>query len=216
MLTACSDERPAIWPNEHMLVEAAVRAIYPGTYETLEELRRDYPGFSTRVRRWGPNRFSVDMPDELVILDAQGKIHATRNCGSTEGDCEQVIPAKPELGVVGTVQYGDPEFARATGISAMWQGSSKGYVFESGNCFAAHKASATEPLTLKVVADGNGSVEFHKKYGFYLVAVTFDLKRGGTYYGNVRIPRKTFLDSNTCSPAAREAWPNVGGASWKR
>jgi hypothetical protein len=122
------------------------------------------------------------------------------------------VPQNPELGVVGTVQLGGPDYPMAQGLEVRWKGS-PGYVFVAGHCFAAFKSS-TEPLELSLQVPGQKPIEISGMYGTRLIAANFNPQFN--HYAMMRIPKTMFLDSKTCSAQARENWPNVGGFAWKR
>jgi hypothetical protein len=202
------------------MIESAIRGAYPSIYTNLGDLRKDYPNFTPRVRRWsddlsflfGAGDYAVRLPEEEVIVAPNGQVKTTRKCGSLEAECELVVPELPELGVVGTVQLGPPGYEPAQDLRVTWDGGS-GYVFTRGHCFAALKA-AKEPLRLSISIAGRDPVVIEGRYGHLLVAVTET--KEGHYYANMRISKEAFLTSNTCASEARAAWPNVGGWAWKR
>lgn len=207
-------------PDDARLIQAAIQSSYSSIYSDLSELREDYPGFTPRIRRWsddltflfGEGLYAVQMPEEEVLVTADGRAKATRGCGSEGADCTLVAPKNPELGVTGTVQLGPPDYPRAEGLEISWKGAA-GYVHVVGNCFAAFKSSE-EPLVLLLKLPGHDPIEISGVYGTRLIAVTSDSK--GSYYGTMRIPKAMFLESKACSERARANWPNVGGWAWKR
>ncbi len=216
-LVGCS--KP-VEPDDARLIQSAIQYSYPSIYSDLPDLRMDYPGFTPRIRRWsddsvflfGEGLYAVRMPEEEVLVTADGKAKTTRGCGSVEADCTRVVPQNPELGIVGTVQLGGPDYPVAQGLEVSWKGS-PGPVYVVGHCFAAFKSSA-EPLELSLNVPGYKPIEISGVYGARLIAANFDSKFN--YYASMRIPRTTFLDSKTCSEDARANWPNVGGFAWKR
>lgn len=211
------EQRP---PDVTRLVQAAIDDTYPGIYPDLAALRQDYPGFEPRVRRWsddllflfGDGLYAVRMPEEEVILTRDGRYETTRRCGSVESECERVAPRSPFMGVTGTVQLGDPDFAIAHDLQVRWRGT-PGEVRIVGHCFWAFKAS-TEPLVLEIAVPGHNSMTLDDFYGRRLVAI--QLSTQGSYYGAGRLSKADFEESRDCSQEARARWPNVGGASWKR
>lgn len=211
------EQRP---PDDARLVQAAIDSVYPGIYGDLGALRQDYPGFDPRVRRWsddllflvGEGLYAVRMPEEEVIMTRDGAFRTTRTCGSVESHCEHVAPRIPLMGVVGTVQLGDPDFAIARNLQVHWRGTA-GEVRVVGHCFWAFKASS-EPLVLEIAVPGHNSMTLEGFNGHRLVAI--QLSTQGSYYGTARLSRTAFEQSRDCSEQARAGWPNVGGAAWKR
>ena len=207
-------------PDESRLTQAAIQYAYPSIYSDLSDLRKDYPGFTPRVRRWsedlvfllGEGLYAVRMPEEEVLVTANGEFKAFRRCGHEGSDCTLVAPDNPELAIVGTVQLGGPDYPAARHVEVSWTGS-PGYVYVAGHCFAAFKSSA-EPLEVSLKVPGREPIKISGVYGARLIAATFDSK--GHYYSSMRIPRTMYLSSRTCAGAARAEWPNVGGWAWKR
>lgn len=206
--------------DDARLIQSAIQYSYPSIYSDLPDLKSDYPDFSPRVRRWsddlifmfGEGLYAVRMPEEEVLVTANGRAKAFRNCGSEESDCTLIAPQKPELGIVGTAQLGSPDYLVARGLEVKWKGS-PGYVYVVGHCFAAFKSSA-EPLELTLNVPGQKPIEISGVYGSRLIAANFDSK--SNHYASMRIPKSTFIESKTCSEVARANWPNVGGFAWKR
>jgi hypothetical protein len=215
-LAGCS-QKP---PDDTRLIQAAIQFSYGSVYNDLTDLRKDYPSFTPRVRRWsddltfliGDGLYAIRMPEEEVLVTANGRAQTTRKCGSVEAECELVAPQVPELGIVGTVQLGAPDYRVAQNLEVIWEGT-PGYVYVSGHCFAAFKSS-TEPLVLKVKIPGDDGIKISGTYGAHLIAATFDGR--GNYYGSGRISKAMFRESRTCAAQARANWPNVGGWARKR
>jgi hypothetical protein len=68
--------------------------------------------------------------------------------------------------------------------------------------------------TLKISGAGlDDTVTIGDQYGYRLIAIS-DIKRSG--YSGLKITKQAFARSQSCDPTVRAAWPNVGGASWKR
>jgi len=214
ILASCTRE------SDDRLIQSAIEFEYPSIYKDISELQQDYPGFSPRVRRWsdrwifvfGEGLYAVRLPEEEVLVTANGIAKTTRGCGGEEADCELVVPAKPELDLVGTVQLGDHDYAPAEGIEVVWEGA-PGYTYTNGHCFAAFKAS-TEALNISISAPGHKPLVIGDTFGARLVAVT--LSSRGHHYSSMRIPKSMFEESKACAAQARAAWPNVGGWAWKR
>ena len=206
--------------DDACLINSAIQFSYPSIYADLSDLRKDYPGFTPRVRRWsddamflfGEGLYAVQMPEEEVLVTVDGKAKAARRCGGSEADCTIIAPDRPELGVVGTAQLGAPDYPAASGLELAWKGT-PGYVYVKGHCFAAFKSS-TEPLVLTLRVTGQDPIEISQTYGMHLIAATFD--SNGHYYGTGRISKAMFLASKTCAAEARANWPNIGGWAWKR
>jgi hypothetical protein len=101
----CTGVYPFVEPqgiNRTAFINNAIRSAYGGVYANLDDLRRDYPGFTPRIRNWGSHawflpdhtrRYSVQLPKALVILKPTGEASAFRACGVTEGDCQVVALA---------------------------------------------------------------------------------------------------------------------------
>jgi hypothetical protein len=84
-------------------IEAAIRYAYQDAYANLKALSADYPGFTPVIRQWGSDawflsansrRYSVLLPKALVVMDAAGAPKAMRTCGTSEGRCVAVQPAR--------------------------------------------------------------------------------------------------------------------------
>jgi len=199
-------------------VETAIRHAFNDVYASLDELRADYPGFTPRIRFWGSDpwyqpaswrRYSVQLPDELVILDSAGVVRTTRSCGSSEGDCEVVAPAHTERGIVGTVQSGAPDYAVLEDYVLAWPGHATAALFQSGHCFSAYSNQATrQNPTLRI--KGGEAMPIRVGYGFFLVV------HKGEGFGAMRISRALFKQSQSCRPEVRAQWANAGGYGWRR
>ncbi len=91
----CSFRQETI--NADNLIQEALKLEYRGRYKTASELAADFPGYSPEVRRW-PDirsrvfepRYSVRLPDRLMIFDTRGTYLTSRECGSVEGLCKKV------------------------------------------------------------------------------------------------------------------------------
>lgn len=220
VLFACVTLVSCAKPNEEQLVQAAIEHSYPDIYADLPDLRRDYPDFEPRVRQWsddlvflfGEGLYAVRMPEEEVLVTADGQVKTTRSCGSEGADCSIMAPKEPLMGVVGTVQLGLPDYPAADRLHVAWNGT-PGSVLVVGHCFAAYKASA-EPLELSLTVPGYDPIVIKNGHGYWLVAATADSEFN--YYSSMRIPQSIFTASKECSETARETWPNVGGWAWKR
>lgn len=84
-------------------IDAAIRYAYQDAYANLNALSADYPGFTPVIRQWGSDawflsansrRYSVQLPKALVIMDIAGVPKAMRTCGTSEGRCVAVQPAR--------------------------------------------------------------------------------------------------------------------------
>ena len=220
VLLGCIEQTAGSQPDDERLIQVAIEHAYPSIYSDLSGLRKDYPGFTPRIRRWsddsifrsGEGLYAVQLPEEEVLVTVDGKVKASRTCGSEGAECSLVAPGNRELGVVGTVQLGDYDYAKAGSLEVSWKGT-PGYVHVAGHCFAAFKSSG-EPLELSISVPGYEPISIRGIYGTRLVAATVDSRFN--YYSSMRIPKSMFLDSKTCAERAREGWPNVGGWAWKR
>jgi hypothetical protein len=226
-LTGFSWKRLAYVP-EREIVDAAIRLAYPDIYADLRALQADYAGFQPQVRYWGSwnwemenglvdklfgfQRYQVRLPEEIVIVDADGKAlfsRADTECGDDRG-CPKTPPDRAETGIVGTVQHGPPGYQAVQVYAVTWAGTGTGSVFTSGHCFSASVTSKNEH-SLVVNVPGDGATTVRAGFGYHLVAIT-----SSGYHALMRISRAAFERSRTCSAQARQAWPNVGGASWQR
>lgn len=105
----CIDVKPTICKDllcssEHdvaidvvSLLSKAIQYSYGDEYLTVNELFQDYPGYTPEIRKWPivrspiyPVRYSVRMPEQLVIFDKYGRSMTSRTCGSVEGYCEKI------------------------------------------------------------------------------------------------------------------------------
>ena len=209
------------------IADAAVRYSYPDIYADARALRKDYSHFEPKVRYWGNGssqvenglvqklfgvaRYEVRLPEEIVMVNVDGKAEFSRGLGDCPSDngCPPALPDNPERGVVGTVQLGQPDYPVAKDLLVRWQDGKGSPAFVSGHCFSIHRHS-TAGGTLRVTAPGGVAATIRPGAGFYLVAVT------GGGHSFIRISKAVFLRSRSCDPAIRKDWPNVGGWSWKR
>ncbi len=83
------------------LLREAISYSYRDRYSNADELANDHPGYSPQIRRWpdvrdslSPKRYSVRLPEQLVIFDKDGKLRTSRTCGHVGGLCSK-IPRKP-------------------------------------------------------------------------------------------------------------------------
>ncbi|MBD2256373.1 hypothetical protein H6G13_02205 [Pseudanabaena sp. FACHB-2040] len=213
--------------EQREIIDEAIRFSYPNIYSNLKELQVDYSNFKPEVRYWGSwswqvkngfleklfglTRYQVRMPEEIVMVSVDGKAQFSRSDTDCIGDsgCPFTPPDNPEQGVVGTVQYGGPNYEVVNDFSVEWRGRDRGSVFKSGHCFSAY-INSPKNKALVVSPKGADATTIRKGYGFYLVAITSDS------YARMRIPKATFEQSQLCNIEARKSWPNVGGWAWKR
>jgi hypothetical protein len=209
--------------SDEQLIQSAIQHSYPDIYDDLSDLRKDYPGFTPEVKKWSSNllflmgegKYYVTLPEEAVIVTAEGKARTSRNClpkGAHQPLCVFTPPKTLELGIVGTVQIEEEGYPPAKAFEIEWEGNDKGEIFIKDHCFYAYKRSE-EPLVLKLKAPGYRPLRIKGRYGRRLMAVTF---HDNNYYSSMRIPKTLFQDSKTCAPDVRAKWPNVGGWAWKR
>lgn len=209
------------WLSNQELIDAAIRYNYPGIYSNVAELKADYSTFSPDVEYWtdltgeagdqflnkfvGFKLFDVRLPDAVVVVASDGVARFSRSSPT-------IAPDRPVLGIVGTVQDGPPNYEAANEFSVRWVDGSEGSVFISGHCFAA--LSESQKPVLKITGSNKqDAIAIGDKYGYQLVAIP-DIKSAA--YASVKISEQEFKQSQTCDKAIRAAWPNVGGASWKR
>lgn len=226
-LTGFSWKRLAYVPDQE-LVDAAIRHAYPDIYADLHALQADYTGYQPQVRYWGSwnwqienglvdklfgfQRYQVRLPEEIVIVDAEGKARFSRDdtsCNDERG-CPKTPPDRGETGIVGTVQRGAPGYWAAQAFSVAWKAAEPGSVFTSGHCFSASITSKDE-RSLIVDLPGDGAATLRLGFGYHLVAIT-----GSGIQARMRISKAKFERSRSCSPQASAAWPNVGGQAWQR
>ncbi len=203
--------------DQEKLIEQAVQRAYPGVYSSLQDLREDYPGFTPRVRALTDitsdvlyDYYTVDLPSVMVIFDDREVWQDNAACRSVMGDCDMVRPANPILGIVGTVRFGDGIAAPAINLNVKWLGlqdTNSGEVTVNRNCFAGF-ASSQDPFQLSVGVDGAAMpVEFKNKYGYYLVAITFE--NGFTHHKEIQVSKSTFESARTCDVKDLGKWPNI-------
>lgn len=224
--------------SETEIVDAAVRHSYPNIYANLKEMQTDYSKFEPQVRYWGSwswqvdngllekifglTRYQVRMPEEIVMVNVDGKADFSRGDSDCLGDsgCSLTPPDNPEQGIVGTVQLGGPSYEVTNDFSVEWDGEksndmttwgnkNKENILTSGHCFSAYIKSP-QLYKLTVSPKGAESKTIQQGYGFYLVAITSDA------YSAMRISKAEFLKSKSCDENVRKEWPNVGGYAWKR
>jgi hypothetical protein len=166
-------------------------------------------------RLLGSKYFQVRLPDGIVFVDANGEAGLFRLC-TFNSDCSpKAVPDHPKLGIVGTVQLGPPDYEPAKNFSVSWTSGSTGDVFISGHCFSAFSNSERPVLTIG--APGLGDVTLKDAYGYRLTAVWLEPESNMRHTGStMRISESEFSKSRDCNDAARRAWPNIGGFSWKR
>lgn len=214
--------------SDEELITSAINYHYGNVYPTLAEFKADYSAFQPAVYYWtdltgeagnqlfnkliGWKMFNVRLPDAVVVVSANGVARLSRPCGDNRRCSPTVPPDQPILGIVGTVQDGPPNYDTAKRFSVRWVDGSEGSVFVSGHCFAAVSRSP-KPVLKITGASVDDSVTIGDAYGYRLIAIP-DIKRAG--YGSLRISEQDFKRSQGCDKAVRAAWPNVGGASWKR
>ena len=225
-LTGFSWKRLAYVPEQE-IVGAAIRHSYPDIYADLPALQADYAGFQPQVRYWGSwnwqienglvdklfgfQRYQVRLPEEIVIVDAEGKARFSRadtSCNDERG-CPLTPPDRGETGIVGTVQQGPPGYEVASAYSVAWKAADPGSVLTSGHCFSA-SITSKEERSLVVDLPGDGAASLRLGFGYHLIAIT-----GSGTHAQMRISRAEFERSRSCSAQARAAWPNVGGSAWK-
>lgn len=212
-------------------IETAIRYEYNSVYESLEDLRQDYPGFTPKIQPWsdkismwlGIGLYSIELPEALILIDINGNVRSSRSCGSVDGNCTVVPPQHPELGVVGTLQYGAPNYEIVKDYEVNWSRKNEGTVFISEHCFSAFSNNAIG-LELKIAPQTQNSVPigFRNTYGYYLIAAYFqspDKKSDSlpsSTYSSKRISKSLFLKSASCNQEIRNSWPRIGVNPWKR
>lgn len=83
--------------DANALIQKALHVAYGEEYVNIASLSADHPGYSPQVRRWPiireplvPERYSVRLPEQLVIFDKDANFITTRKCGSVDGYCQTV------------------------------------------------------------------------------------------------------------------------------
>lgn len=234
-LTGFSWKRLAYVPEQE-LVDAAIRHAYPGIYADLRALQADYNGFQPQVRYWGSwnwqienglvdklfgfQRYQVRLPEEIVIVDAEGKAHFSRadtSCNDERG-CPKTPPDRAETGIVGTVQHGPPAYPLTQDFSVSWVPARQvgdasvdpGRVITYGNCFSASITSA-EDRALVVDIRGDGATTLRLGSGYHSVVVAGTSARTWE-----RISRAEFEKFRSCTTMGTVVGPDAGGAAWQR
>ncbi|WP_143098437.1 hypothetical protein [Variovorax sp. OK605] len=92
----CSSEAQGIIDADQF-IRGAMQYAYGDKYQSVGILSHENPGYLPQIRRWpnvrhvlSPERYSVRLPDQLVILDKEGKALTSRRCGATQGYCQGV------------------------------------------------------------------------------------------------------------------------------
>ena len=213
--------------TDEELIDAAIRYDYPNIYSNLAEFKADYSAFNPEVHYWndltgeagsqfwnklfGLKLFNIRLPDAVVIVASDGIARFSRRCSENSFCSPAIAPDHPRSGIVGTVQYGPPRYEVAQDLSIQWVDGSEGSVYISGNCFAAF--SQSQRPALRIGAKDKGDIIVADQYGYRLVAAYVGEHE---YYASMKITEQEFVRSQSCDRVARDAWPNVGGASWKR
>jgi hypothetical protein len=214
--------------SDEELINVAIRYNYPDVYADLKEFKADYASFNPEVHYWtdltgeagslfwnkffGFKWFNVRLPDAVVVVTANGFAQFSRGCSENRWCSPTFLPDHPVLGIVGTVQDGPPNYEAAREFSVRWVDGSEGSVFISGHCFAALSHSQKPVLRISVPFN-HAIITIGNEYGYRLIAIK-DIKQAS--YSRIKIAEQEFARSQDCDPAVRAAWPNVGGASWKR
>jgi len=209
------------------IIDSAIRFSYPGIYKDLQELKKDYSDFEPEVRYWGSwswqvengifeklvglTNYQVRLPEEIVMVTKDGVAQFSRADSSCNDDrgCPFAIPDKPEQGIVGTVQYGPPNYETAPNFTLEWLGTNSGRFLKYEHCFSTYIHTPIN-LPLMVKPQGVDAKIIQKGYGFYLVSVRSD------GYASMRISKAAFEKFRSCDKNVRNSWPNVGGAAWRR
>ncbi len=71
----------------------AIHYAYGERYSNLSELMKDFHEYHPQIRQWPtvrlwvPVRYSVRLPEEIVIVNEEGNVQTSRKCGSSESYC---------------------------------------------------------------------------------------------------------------------------------
>jgi hypothetical protein len=212
--------------SDEELINAAIQYNYPRIYSNFAEFKADYSSFHPEVYYWadltgeagnqfwnkflGFKLFNVRLPDAVVVVASNGIARFSRRCSENRWCSPTIAPDHPRLGIVGTVQDGPPNYDPAKDFVVQWVDGSEGSVFISGHCFAAFSQSRKPALRISGKNKGD-VITIGNEYGYRLVAI-----KEWAGYSSLKISEVEFARSKTCDDAVRAAWPNVGGASWKR
>lgn len=216
----------AVKLNQPDTINTAIRYGFNSIHENLTSLRQDYPGFTPEVKHWsqkgsaylhyldigeGLGKFSIRLPDQLIIVDSNGRPESRHACGTDAVDCEVIMPVSPELGVTGSFFYEDGQgnTTPAIDIAAYW--GRDGQVETLANCIWSFTADATEQkLTVESVTNRAPHYETKDMYGYYKVNVYFntsDEKGEASAYRYAVIERLTkeqFLAYKSCNYGANQ------------
>jgi hypothetical protein len=212
--------------SDEELINAAIRYNYADIYTNFAEFKSDYSSFNPEVHYWsdltgeagsqfwnkffGLKLFHVRLPDAVVVVASNGIARFSRGCSGNSWCSPTIAPDRPRLGVVGTVQDGPPSYEVAKDFAVQWVDGSEGSILISGHCFAAFSQSQKPVLRISGTNQGD-VITIGDQYGYRLIAI-----KEWAGYSSLKISEEEFTRSKMCDKAVRAAWPNVGGASWKR
>ena len=208
--------------NNKNAVDRAIQYGYPRQYKSLDELRIDYPDFVPEVEHWseygsailyyskvgwGLGRFSISLPDMLVVIDENGNPEATRRCGTVEGYCELVPPRNPEFGITGALYYRPQKGVQlqlaVPAVTGTWSGGKNNKLVVRNNCFWAYTENATtQKLTIQSEELNLTSLDYQKMYGYYRIKANYEMGGDGKAWAweqRERISRDVFLNETNCS-----------------
>lgn len=210
--------------NQPETINNAIQYGFNALHKNLDSLRQDYPDFTPEVKHASPNgsaylhylgigdglgKFSIRLPDQLVIVDSNGHPETRHACGTETADCEVVVPVVPELGVTGSFFYEDAQgnTTPAIDIAAYW--GRDGQVETLANCIWSFTADVTQQkLTVETISNGALHYETKDMYGYYKVNVHFKTthengQASGYRYGLIeRLSKEQFLAYKACNYGA--------------
>lgn len=208
--------------NHPDTINRAIRYGFSALYDNLEALRKDYPDFTPEVKHWsgqgsaylhylhmgaGLGRYSIRLPDQLIIVDASGQPESSLLCGSGKADCVTIAPVFSELGIIGRFYYVDSQGGKtpAIDIAASWE--NHGQVETREHCIWAHTSDVTDQkLTVQTMSDRALPYETRDMYGYYNLEVDFQVndadKAAAPYrYASLqRLTREQFMAQKGCVP----------------
>jgi hypothetical protein len=213
--------------SDEELINAAIQFNYPEIYSNLAEFKADYSSFNPEVYYWidltgeiakpvigklfGFKHFQIRLPDAAITVAANGTFRLSRRCSENAWCRPTIVPDRPLLGIVGTVQDGSANGKAAKNFSVEWVDGSKGTVFISGPCFAAF--SQSRKPALRIIAPGgreNDSLTIDDTYGYRLINVP-DINHDA--YSTIRIPEQEFTRLRACDRTVQAS--TSGGQEWQ-
>lgn len=210
--------------NQPATINKAIQYGFNSIHDNLDSLRQDYPNFTPEVKHWSPHgsaylhyldigeglgKFSIRLPDQLIIVDSEGHPETHLSCGTETDVCEVIMPMTPELGVTGSFFYEDSQgnTTPAIDIAAYW--GREGRVETLANCIWSFTPDASrQKLTVESVTNRALPYETKDLFGYYKVNVHFNTgdetgKAAGYRYAQIeRLTKEQFLAYKACNYGA--------------